>query len=896
MTPNDRVFLLRQGRGVRGLVGVGTVTEAPQEAPHWDSRQQADGKTSWIVQVRWTAIATEPFIELADLKVGTSETQLWSTQVGGVTIQPSVRGALEEMWPSAWERHRANLSRTHISTLTPKRLIARLDPDLAAAADDCLDVQPYIEAFARVAASRELTPPLSVGIFGDWGSGKSFFMGRIEDEIRRLTDGGQPDDQKLYVPEVCHVHFNAWHYAETDLWASLVSTIFKELHRFLDPENDTDEFNELLNRLEISKELRKDAVRKLDEAEKDLEKKKARVNTEKAVLEQLPQAEPPTADKLRAILTKSVNEVLEPQGTAKDLATLLGEAFELTGDDAFKKAGEQLTAEGSDVTVEQARDVLQEVRAVASRTGFWWRLLTTAKLYRTWQFWVVLAVAVLIPIGYGVIQTRVDFPVGWPAGVLEVVTVLGAVLAWARATLARAAPVFTRLDRIQASIEHTIEDEQSALRQDYEDALKAEGAAQRTLAEAVQDRDQAENDVQAARVAVRESTSQARLGRFIRDRASSADYDKYLGLIAMVHRDFGQLSTLMRPSGNGHDPTLPRVDRIILYIDDLDRCYPPKKVVRVLEAVHLLLFFPLFVVFVGVDSRWVSRSLNQHFDQMLRDEAATPDVVDTSAREPANSHDFLEKIFQVPFWLRRMDPRAVRTMIHQLINAHEVESDDDQLPADDVGDSEEVGDADEVGADHDAAAAMVPASAHSGAPGAVRLAAEAEAHGATIGEPIAPPAEALRIRSSEIQFMDKVAPLMPRTPRAIKRFVNIYRLYKATLSTPGLESFLGTPADPGNYRAVQVLLALVTGTPDFAKAVVEILDTLEDSSIERLSEIPAELPFTPAWQTTLTALKLFAVGQDDLELTSLRDVAPLVTRYSLHHMVSALPGEATPLG
>lgn len=48
------------------------------------------------------------------------------------------------------------------------------------------------------------------------------------------------------------------------------------------------------------------------------------------------------------------------------------------------------------------------------------------------------------------------------------------------------------------------------------------------------------------------------------------------------------------------------VERIVLYIDDLDRC-PPKRVVEVLEAVHLLLAFPLFVVVVGVDVRWVSR-------------------------------------------------------------------------------------------------------------------------------------------------------------------------------------------------------------------------------------------------------------------------------------------------
>ena len=32
--------------------------------------------------------------------------------------------------------------------------------------------------------------------------------------------------------------------------------------------------------------------------------------------------------------------------------------------------------------------------------------------------------------------------------------------------------------------------------------------------------------------------------------------------------------------------------------------------------------------------------------------------------------------------------------------------------------------------------------------------------------------------------------------------------------------------------------------------------------------------------------------EDDLHLTDLREVSPLVTRYSVHHMISALPGES----
>jgi len=47
----------------------------------------------------------------------------------------------------------------------------------------------------------------------------------------------------------------------------------------------------------------------------------------------------------------------------------------------------------------------------------------------------------------------------------------------------------------------------------------------------------------------------------------------------------------------------PPLQRIVLYVDDLDRC-PPTKVVDVLRATHLLLALPLFVVIVAVDPRW----------------------------------------------------------------------------------------------------------------------------------------------------------------------------------------------------------------------------------------------------------------------------------------------------
>ena len=62
--------------------------------------------------------------------------------------------------------------------------------------------------------------------------------------------------------------------------------------------------------------------------------------------------------------------------------------------------------------------------------------------------------------------------------------------------------------------------------------------------------------------------------------------------------------------------TLPRIDRIVLYIDDLDRC-PPDRVVEVLEAVHLLLAGELFVVVVAVDPRWMLRAIRYHYRDLF---------------------------------------------------------------------------------------------------------------------------------------------------------------------------------------------------------------------------------------------------------------------------------------
>ena len=909
ISPGGKVFLVKRDDEPRGLAAVGEVQGTVTEAPHWDPVKAASGETSFLTNVRWKALSREPFLNQARLEIELGSFSSWLREPAGTMLPIDVTQRLEELWPRAWAEYLQD--RHAVPAVDSRNWIARLDADRGVKRDS-LNLESYVNSFARVMASRSLAPPLSIGLFGDWGTGKTFFMDRLYDTIEGLRDSG--GNSALYWNDICQIRFNAWHYAETDLWASLVSTIFNELRSFLDgPQSDADEFNKLMNQLEVAGELRREAEKKVEDAAKQHAEAKKRLETAEKQLGEARQRPLPSDEELRKILSSNLE-----QGDRNEIIRLLRSAAEWSGREDFKLAADQLHK--GEMTTESAAALLDEANAFFAHAGFWWRVLSAAKIYKTGGFWTVIFVLVAIPVVFAFASYRLHLPPDWAhlwTVLGEILTGATAIIGWMRSRLASATSVFDRLNGYRTRVARGIEEARNRDRLAYE--LKREAAVadeQRLIAQLEAARREAQRTAEEerkAREALRDSTSQVRLGKFIRERASSADYEKHLGLIAMIHRDFERLSGMMEKQQKEEgDPDLPRIDRIILYIDDLDRCYPPDKVVKVLEAVHLLLFFPLFVVVVGVDSRWLSRSLHVHYGGMLEDEAITREAekranptgassansqnVETVARAgapPATSQNFLEKIFQVPFWLRVMGPVAVQRLVHSLISTEELEV----APA----------------VVHQAAAGAVvgaatsPPVAPSGAANgpvfgttadnparatAKQITAEAETARPALGESLEAPAEALKITEPELAFMDKVSPIMPRTPRAVKRFVNIYRLYKAALSPQALSHFLGTPANPGNYRAVQILLALVTGTPLFAERVFEELRNYEGDPTKRLLDLANLTGADSAWKTTSDALREFCKDDGNLPLGALKDVSGLVARYSLHNMVIQTPGEA----
>src|SRR6202044_753732 len=63
---------------------------------------------------------------------------------------------------------------------------------------------------------------------GSWGSGKTYFMKRVQGSV---DDLGSSDSSEAFYSGIEHVWFSAWHYAQGNLWASLLHHIFASLNR-----------------------------------------------------------------------------------------------------------------------------------------------------------------------------------------------------------------------------------------------------------------------------------------------------------------------------------------------------------------------------------------------------------------------------------------------------------------------------------------------------------------------------------------------------------------------------------------------------------------------------------------------------------------------------------------
>ena len=283
---------------------------------------------------------------------------------------------------------------------------------------------------------------------------------------------------------------------------------------------------------------------------------------------------------------------------------------------------------------------------------------------------------------------------------------------------------------------------------------------------------------------------------FVAERAASDEYRRQLGMVSTIRRDFERLIELLKdwqanPRSDGKHR---RIDRIVLYIDDLDRC-SSRQVVDVLQAVHLLLALDLFVVVVGVDPRWLLHSLREQYRTAFRSAGedgttADADLGDQDAVWRTTPHDYLEKIFNIPFVLPGMTTKSFDRLIRKLSlgerekhdagshseDGHHVPEPSD--PAVHVTDPAETPTAESSG---------LPVVRHEGPVGVAEMTDEGGSEVRT-GRPPEGPVPRL-LTEEELTLLASLGPLV-RSPRQAKRLLNLYRMVRGT---PRPQPGLGLP-------------------------------------------------------------------------------------------------------
>jgi KAP family P-loop domain len=581
------------------------------------------------------------------------------------------------------------------------------DPDRTTGLD-LLGVQARVDFLAQTLASRDLQTPLAIGLFGDWGSGKSFFMRKLQERIAELTDRSaqaRADDRETYFcSHVRQVAFNAWRYGDSAIWPSLAAQVFRSVA------GETDGTPE--------SELQAEELRGYREQKTSV---------------------------LRVFEEARAEAAREEQARDTQIAELSAE---------IAKRREALDAQGADLG--ESGRVFAGLLDVGRRI---------AVIVRSWRKLRPLQLLLLAsPLVLAAVVWRWTSLAGILIAIAPLVAIVGKAIAYVEKGI-----------RLNVEVE-ALEERKSRLEEQRDVSAKRRRAAA--------------GELEAATVIPLSP-------EYAAAQASHWSGRETLGVVTEIRLAFEELSRQItegiqarKNPSSSVTTTLP-IDRVIVYIDDLDRC-SHDVVVSVLESIKVLLDLPHFIVVVGVDSRWLFRSIQVHFEQLLQRDGL---VDEAWAATPQN---YLEKIFQYSLVLRPLDSEGFARLISNL------------LPTTEPIDSESTP---TRGKPTPPNSAMTPDS--SGAPTvSERIDNGHDGDDASLIE-LTP--ASLRITQREVDFMKSLAPLF-ETPRAAKRLANVYQLLRVSVGSEKL-------IDYESYEPVLILLSIAMSFPALAGRFMQEIKT-----------------------------------------------------------------------
>ncbi len=640
---------------------------------------------------------------------------------------------------------------------------------------DLIGIGAAVNNLGRYIAHEGLVPPAAIGVFGDWGSGKTFFIRALQSQIALLSsqsrDALRDGRTTVFCSHIVQIEFNAWHFVESNLWASLAAHIFDRLYAELERRGKTEGSSGNIDGLYQQFSAYKQAVAE-----------KARLN--KLVETLAKQRDVANAKKLEA--EKSVMKRLSALATVlrEQLGTLTTEQLTKWERARLDELLRVSNLEELGAAQAQAAAVVKEGRTFLGRmrVQFTW-----------WGGWQLAIFVVLIVAAVFGLPTLVSWLLYTQAGYLErIAALVGGYAAVAIGALGWLASAGRKLIAGAQKIERVLVDVRTKVESTPDSKLEE---ARRNLAAAESDltlieRQIADQHDRLAELADELDPNQlgTRLQTFLEARVKGDTYQKHLGLISLVRKDFSSLYELMQKYwqqrkqpvpeilaevrnalGEVTNQQVPFIERIVLYIDDLDRC-PEDKVVEVLQAVHLMLGLPLFVVVVAVDVRWVGQSIRKHYGKLVGwDEEGSSSA---TVLPSASADDYLEKIFQIPYRIHPMEPEVRKLLLGGLLRQPYLSG----------------GSA--------SAALQTPV---------------------VIQQELVP--KELSLYPQELQSIQELYQSVGSSPRRVRRFLDVYRLMRAGMEEGDVQDLISQR----HYAVILALFAFLSGAPETAPRIIELL-------------------------------------------------------------------------
>lgn len=756
---------------------------------------------------------------------------------------------------------------------------------VTAEGNDPLGVTGDAKALADLILLEAARPPLAIGVFGPWGSGKSTLLAHLKKQIRLQTEkeraergSGQADEHPdtRRVANVIQLDFNAWTFADSsNLWATFAAEIFDQLAAG-----------------GIDHDEERHGARLVAEVAARNSRETVSLRTATAAVAQN-EAGMEAAKKVRDCAQAEVESrfVLTAADTIRDMLGMeprsASNVTHVSFDPPEKKADRDAlqvfhdTVLGSDG--DNADRIVKRYAESANAMILKSRALYDFALGPTRKRWITLSSIALLCLAVAVIWEVAGIrlaDLAAPAAKWEALGSLLVVVAgwvwWLCRYLApavRFAALYNeRLEKRRREAQAAIDKAQADL-ETYALARSSAEQAKRKSEAFITRYGTASNPALGA-------SPSLMLDYLLRESESVAAIRQREGLLAIVRRSFDQLDSVTRRMREEKQDKA--IDRIILYIDDLDRC-SARQVTEILQAIHLLLAFECFVVVAAVDARWLRHSLESEHEQFApRTDAAgngQPDAQTPPSDKPTAA-DYLEKIFQVAFWVRplidndaqgdaRFAPYA--SYVDQLFGDTSA-----QAAAPPLGTGAATGAAAAVGGPVDSASVSF-AAIDPRVPDEIDL----------------PRRERLLLTPDEQALFRKLGALAAKSPRAVKRMINIYRLMRVGYRDGALDSFLG---DGGtsipSYRAVLFVLACEMGLHASVVAVMdERLRALSDTEWKRFSasgvagddgrplkggiSLGETYPNLAAVAKSLDAMRMFHRFQQGLDAVRSHSASPL---------------------